>query len=187
VQTSAAARDARHGEYGPVAKTLHWLVFSLVAAQYAVAISMPDIGRETVPGTLINLHMSIGATILLVVVLRALWRLAHPVPLSTVGAAWERHVARVTHGLLYLLLAISPILGWANASARDWTIRIFGAFTLPHLVAPHARIGMLAGDVHTLLAWTLLVLIGLHVAAALYHGFVREDGVLQRMLPRPGR
>jgi len=42
---------------------------------------------------------------------------------------------------------------------------------------------MLAGDVHTFLAWTLLVLIGLHIAAALYHYFVRRDGVLQRMLP----
>ena len=42
---------------------------------------------------------------------------------------------------------------------------------------------MLAGDVHTFLAWMLVVLIGLHVAAALYHYFVRRDGVLQRMLP----
>ena len=74
-----------------------------------------------------------------------------------------------------------------NASARDWTITVFGLFTLPHVVAPHARIGMLAGDVHTFLAWTLLVLIGLHVAAALFHFFVRRDDVLQRMLPSPGR
>lgn len=178
-----APRASPRDRYGGVAKTLHWLVFALVLAQYVVAISMPDIGRNTVPGTLIDLHMSIGATILLVVVLRWLWRLARPVPLSTAGARWERRVARATHGLLYVLLAVNPILGWANASARDWTIAIFGAFTLPHLVAPRARIGMVAGDVHTFLAWTLLVLIGLHVAAALYHYLLRRDGVLQTMLP----
>jgi cytochrome b561 len=174
--------------YGGVAKTLHWLVFALVFAQFVVAIAMPDIGRGTVPGTLINLHMSIGATILLVVVLRWLWRIGHPVPLATGDMPqWEQRVARVTHALLYALLAINPVLGWMNASARDWTITLYGSFTLPHLVAPRARIGVIAGDVHTFLAWTLLVLIGLHVAAALHHGFVRRDGVLQRMLLRPAR
>ncbi|HXU66595.1 MAG TPA: cytochrome b/b6 domain-containing protein, partial [Casimicrobiaceae bacterium] len=60
--------------YGVVAKALHWLVFALVLAQFVVAIMMPDIGRGTVPGTLINLHMSIGVTILLVIVVRWLWR-----------------------------------------------------------------------------------------------------------------
>ena len=168
--------------YGRVAKTFHWLVFALVFAQYVVALAMPDIGRGTEPGTLINLHMSLGATILLVIVVRWLWRIGHPVPLSTAGPHWERDVARITHALLYLLLAVNPILGWMNASARDWKITIYG-ITLPHLVAPRARIGMVAGDVHTFLAWTLLVLIGLHVAAALYHYLLRRDGVLQTMLP----
>jgi cytochrome b561 len=174
--------------YGAVAKALHWLVFGLVLAQYVVAILMPDIGRGTVPGTLINLHMSFGALIVVALIVRWLWRIGHPVPLATGDLPhWEQPVARILHALLYLLLAVNPILGWMNASARDWTITVFGLFTLPHVVAPHARIGMLAGDVHTFLAWTLLVLIGLHVAAALFHFFVRRDDVLQRMLPSPGR
>ena len=172
--------------YGGVAKSLHWLVFALVFAQYVVAVSMPDIGRGTVPGTLINLHMSIGATILLVIVLRWLWRVRHPVPLSTVGPSWETDVARITHALLYVLLVVDPVLGWMNASARDWKITIYGIVTLPHVVAPRARIGMVAGDVHTFLAWTLLVLIVAHVAAALYHFLLRRDGVLERMLPGVG-
>lgn len=136
--------------YGRVAKCLHWLVFALVFAQYVVAITMPDVGRNTVPGTLINLHLSIGTTILAVIVVRWLWRIGHPVPLATADIqGWEQPVARGTHALLYTLLAINPILGWMNASARDWTISIFGALSLPHLVAPHALSGMIAGDIHT--------------------------------------
>ena len=170
--------------YSGVAKTLHWFVFALVLAQYVVAIAMPGIGRGTVPGTLINLHMSIGVVILAVVVLRWLWRIGHPVPLATQDLpGWKQPVARIVHGLLYALLAVNPILGWMNASARDWTITVFGLFRLPHLVAPRSTLGREAGDLHTFLAWTLLALIGLHVAAALYHYFVRNDGVLQRMLP----
>ncbi|HJU22235.1 MAG TPA: cytochrome b [Casimicrobiaceae bacterium] len=171
--------------YGALAKTLHWLVFALVFAQYIVAILMPDIGRNTRPDTLINLHMSLGATILIVVVIRWLWRTDHPVMIATTDMPrWEQRFARATHVTLYALLVITPILGWMNASARDFSIDVFGVIALPHLVAPHARIGMMAGDVHTFLAWALLVPIGLHVAAALYHYFVRRDGVLQRMLPQ---
>lgn len=174
--------------YGPVAKALHWLVVALLIAQYVFALTMPDIGRNTVPGTLINLHMSFGLTILAVVVVRWLWRIGHPIPLATRDMpSWEQPLARIVHGALYVLLAVNPILGWMNASARDWTITVFGLFQLPHLVAARSRLGLQAGDVHTFLAWTLLVLVGLHVLAALYHYFVRNDGVLQRMLPGTGR
>jgi cytochrome b561 len=170
--------------YDAVAKTLHWLVFALLHPQYVVALAMPGIGRGTVPGRLIDLHMSLGAAILAVVVLRWLWRLRHAVPLATGDMPeWERPVAGLTHGLLYVLLVVNPILGWMNASARDWTITVFGVLRLPHLVAARSPIGREAGDVHTFLAWTLAALVSLHVAAALYHHFGRHDRVLQRMLP----
>jgi len=173
--------------YGRTAKALHWLVFALVTAQFIVAIAMPEIGRGTKPDTLINLHMSLGFTILAVIVVRWLWRLGHPVPLVTADVPlWEQTSARVTHALFYVLLVVNPFLGWANASARDWDIVMFGR-ALPHLVAAKSPVGRLAGDVHMWLAWSLLALITFHVAAALYHYFVRHDGVLQRMLPGTGR
>ena len=173
--------------YGATAKSLHWLVFALVAAQFVVAFSMPNIGRDTVPATLINLHMSIGATILVVIVVRWMWRIGHPVPVAAGDLpAWERRVARTTHGLLYVLLAVDPLLGWANASARDWKITLFGVVPLPHIVAPQARAGQIAGDVHVIIAWVLLALIGMHVTGALYHYFIRRDRILQRMLPESG-
>ena len=179
--------SAAQRRYGGVAKALHWLVFALLLAQYIVAITMPNIGRGTVPGTLINLHMSIGVTILLVIAVRWLWQVDHRVlPATADTAAWEQRLARVTHALLYLFLVIDPILGWANASARDFTITVFGIVSLPPIVPAKSAIGMQAGNVHTWLGWTLLVLIGLHVAAALYHYFVRRDRVLQRMLPGGG-
>ena len=173
--------------YDPTAKALHWLVFALVAAQFVVAVAMPDIGRGTKPGTLINLHMTLGFTILAVIVVRWLWRIGHPVPTVTADVPeWEAKVASVTHMFLYALLVVNPFLGWANASARDWDIVMFGQ-AMPHLVAAQSRVGRLAGDVHVYLAWSLLVLIGLHVAAALYHYFGRRDRVLQRMLPGASR
>ena len=170
--------------YDRVAKWLHWVVFLLVFAQFVVAIAMPAPRRGTPPATLNSLHMSLGVMILVAIVGRWLWRLGHPVVVAEGAFMWEQPVARITHLLLYALLAVSPILGWANASARDWPITLFGMLTLPHLVPARSTIGRTAGAVHVFLAWTLLALIGLHIAAALYHYFIRRDQVLERMLPK---
>jgi cytochrome b561 len=76
-----------------------------------------------------------------------------------------------------------PVLGWINASWRGFPVIMFG-LELPKLVATRAPGWRWTGDVHMLLAYYgLLTLIALHVAAALYHYFVRRDRVLQRMLP----
>lgn len=171
------------GRYGPVAKSLHWLVFALVLVQFVIGWTMPEIRRGEVPGRLINLHLSFGVLIMAVVLIRLLWRRTHPVAPANEGIPpWEQTLAIAAHRLLYALLLVLPILGWAAASARDWTVRVFDLVTLPHLVPPETKIGLIAGDVHVVLSWVLLGLIGLHVAGGLYHYFVRRDRVLQRML-----
>ena len=170
--------------YGTVAKSFHWTIFVLVAIQFVIAFTMPDIEPGVVPDTLINLHLSFGALILLIVLLRLAWRLTHPIPLTTQHLpVWQALVARWTHRLFYVVLTVSPVLGWASASARNWDVSLFGIVKLPALLAPRTRIGYLAGDVHTALSWFLLGLVAVHVGAAVYHYFVLRDGVLQRMLP----
>jgi len=178
------APDSTAG-YTPVARLLHWLVVALLIVQYVVAWTMPHIGRNTVPETLINLHFSLGALVLAVVVVRLGWRWTHgePAPLDGIPP-WQVASARVLHWLLYLLLFAIPILGWINASWRGFDVSVFGLFTLPRLVATRAAGFGWTGDVHALLSYyVLLPLIGLHVLAALYHSLVRRDGVLARMLP----
>jgi len=170
--------------YTPAAKALHWLIVALVASQYVVSTLMPDVGPRTVPGTLINLHFSLGVLILLVMAVRLAHRLLHPVPLEAADApAWERSLAKVTHRIFYLILTLSPFLGWASASSHRLPVTFFGLFTLPALAEPRARWANTAGDIHAYAMWTLLAIIALHAAAALYHHFVRHDGVLRRMLP----
>src|SRR5262249_4901816 len=172
--------------YTPVAKALHWLVVLVLMLQYAVAWSMPHIGRNTVPDTLINLHFSFGMLILFLLVLRLLWRWTHSEPSPLAGlATWEVYGARAVHYLLYVLLFVGPILGWLNASYRGFDVTLFGLFRFPHLIAARASGFAWTGDVHMLLSnYVLLPLVALHVAVALYHALVRRDGLLARMLPR---
>ena len=170
--------------YSGTAKSLHWLIVALLIGQFAVAWSMPQIGRNTVPGTLINLHFSIGTLIIAVAIVRLGWRLTHPEPEPEAGLPpWQRTTARIVHWLLYVPLFLVPVLGWINASWRGFPVVMFG-LELPALVARRAPNWHWTGDVHVLLAnYALLGLVGLHVAAALYHWLIRRDGVLQRMLP----
>ena len=172
------------GGYGSIAKWLHWLVFALVLVQFVIAWTMPQIRRGVVPGKLINLHLSFGVLIMAIVLIRLLWSRAYPVaPVVENIPPWQQTLARATHWLLYGLLLVLPVLGWAAVSAREWTVRVFDLFSLPYLVSANARIGFIAGDVHVVLSWVLLGLIGFHATAGLYHYFFLRDQVLQRMLP----
>ena len=171
--------------YTRTAKFLHWLIVLLVAAQFTVGWTMPHIGRNTPVTTLISLHFSIGVLILGVAVVRLIWRMMHGEPTPEAGVPpWQVTSARIVHWALYFLLFLVPMLGWINGSWRGMPVTFFGLITMPQLVAKHASGWGWTGDVHILVAeYGLLVLVGLHVAAGLYHYFVRRDGVLQRMLP----
>ena len=179
---------ARNPGYTGTAKLLHWLILALLIVQFTVAWTMPHIGRNTPVTTLISVHFTMGVLILMVAVVRLLWRATHgePTPLDGIPP-WQTATARIVHWLLYLLLFVVPILGWANASWRGFTIVMFG-LELPKLLPTRAAGWAWTGDVHALLAYyVMLTLVGLHVLAALYHYFVRRDGVLQRMLPFANR
>jgi cytochrome b561 len=168
--------------YGPVAKIFHWLIFALLVAQYTIGSIMPHIGRKTLNEGWVAWHLSVGAAILLVIVLRFLWRLRNPVPVPSSIAPWERRLALITHWTLYALVFVMTVLGWAAANYRGWEVKFLGLVPLPALAPKGAPWAHEAGDIHNILVYVLLAFILLHVAGALFHYFVRRDQVLQRML-----
>lgn len=171
--------------YTGTAKSLHWLIVALLIAQFIFAWTMPHIGRNTPVTTLISLHFTFGVIVLAVAVVRLAWRATYGEPAPEDGLPpWQNLSARVVHWLLYALLFVIPVLGWMDASRRGMPVAMFG-LELPKLLATGKPGWNWTGDVHGLLAnYGMLGLVGLHVVAALYHHFVRHDGVLKRMLPR---
>jgi len=168
-----------------VARTLHWLTVLLIAAQFVIGWTMPDVHKDTRPEGLIAWHLGVGATLIAVMVLRVVWRLTHrPAPdhLPTLFAV----ASRITHFLLYICLLLVPLLGWINASSRGWAVRLAGVVPYPSLSSTGSPFGHEMGDVHGVLAWVLFALIVAHVLAALFHRFILKDHVMQRMLPGAG-
>ena len=177
--TRAAADVER--TYNPVAKILHWSIALLIVLQLGIGWTMPEIHKGTRPDGEIGWHLRVGVLIVLLVAARVVWRAVRP-PLGTDSDhSGMRRLASATHILLYLLMIIVPLLGWANAGSRDWAVGI-GPLQLPRLVPVGSKLGHGMGDIHGDLAVVLAVMIGLHVAAALYHQFIRKDDTLRRMM-----
>ncbi len=184
VERFSRTSTAQAPGYGGVAKFLHWLIVLLLIVQFTIAWTMPDINPRTPPSTLVDLHFSIGVTILFIALLRLLWRWRYPVPLiSDHVPVWQDWTARATHVLLYLLLFVLPILGWIDAGFRALPINFYGMVTIPPIVAASQGLAGTTGDIHTLVSYVLLGVVGLHVLAALYHHVWLRDRVFLRMLP----
>src|SRR6202162_1631245 len=137
-----------HNYSGPT-KILHWLTVILLVIQYAVGWLMPHIHRGTPTVGLVGWHLSIGTAIILLVVIRLIWHWIKPSPppLQTVSPLLQKF-ARATHSLLYLLLVAFPLMGWANASVRGWSLTFFDLVRLPSLVPKGAPIGHAFGELH---------------------------------------
>ena len=170
-------------QYGTTAKVLHWLVVALLLAQYSIGWLMPDLHRGMKPGAAMTFHVSVGTSILVLIVLRFAWRLAHPVAPESSLPPWQRLSSEVVHWLLYVLVLATTVTGWLFASFRGWSMSFFFLAPMPMLASDNAAAGKAIDGLHQAMEWALLVVIGIHVAAALAHTFVYRDRIMQRMLP----
>ena len=96
---------------------------------------------------------------------------------------WQMRAYHATHGLLYALFFIVPLVGWTYSSAAGFPIVLFGVLPLPDFVAASKPLAELIKHWHQATAFALMGLVLLHVAAALKHHWMDRDGLLQRMLP----
>ncbi|MBA4012639.1 MAG: cytochrome b [Phenylobacterium sp.] len=191
---SAQARS----HYSAVAIVLHWLIAAAIVFQVIIAWRMGG-GRTPEGFALVQLHKSIGITVLLLSLARLAWRLTHrPPPLPAGMATWEKVLAKVAHVGLYVIMIGLPITGWIMVSASRIQVPtlLYGVVPWPHVpglahVAEPAKSAWHGfGETgHEVLAWGAYVLVALHVAGALKHQlFSKDEPVLAHMAPgtKPG-
>jgi cytochrome b561 len=169
-------------QYGTTAKVFHWLVVALLLVQYLIGWLMPDVHAGP-PGAAMTFHISFGIVILTLIVLRFAWRLAHPVAPESSLPSWQRLSSEAVHWALYALVLATTLTGWLFASFRGWSISLFYLVPLPMLASKNVENVKALDGWHQAMEWTLLVLVGIHVVAAMAHVFVYRDRIMQRMLP----
>jgi len=170
-------------QYGITAKVFHWLIVALLLVQYLIGWLMPDIHRGMKPGAAMTIHVSFGLLVLILIVLRFAWRLIHPVAPESSLSPWQRLSSEAVHWLLYALVLATTVTGWLFASFRGWSMSFFYLAPMPTLAADNAAAGRTIDGLHQAMEWALLVMIGIHIAAALAHIFIYRDRIMQRMLP----
>jgi cytochrome b561 len=188
--------------YAPPARRFHWLVAGLIFLQFPIgwymmyrSEEMPGINDKGEPvkgvwddvtNLLFSSHKTIGISIFLLVLARLAYRLMNGAPKSdpSVPAALTG-VSHLVHWSIYALLILLPIGGYLGISYGNY-LDVFGIH-LPAVTAEDKKMSEQFFHLHGFGAQALLILAGLHIAAAIYHKFVRKDRVVERMLPKKSR
>jgi len=183
--------------WGSVARGLHWSLAIIIAIQIPLGFWMNDVYKAALAGEAdFNLllqislvHHTLGFVVLALAAFRLGWRFANPAPALPAGlAAYQRWLARLTQAFLYALLFVFPLSGWAALSAYsgEFPIYFFGWENVPRLVPQRPPEVLFSYEwfagIHRF-AWRIgALLLGLHIAGALWHHFGRRDRVAERML-----
>src|ERR1700679_2841095 len=171
--------------WGSVARAFHWILGLTIIGMLAFGWWMNHIPARPDRFFYRSIHADIGYLVLLLTVLRVIWRTMNPTPaLPADTPRWQRVAAWISHGALYLVVILVTMLGWAHSGARpqgDYG-SFFGLFHVPQFTSPDKAAAGFYEDLHIYAAYTLLALIVVHVGAAARHHFVKRDRVAVRMV-----
>ncbi len=177
--------------YTRVAILLHWVIAAIIIFNLGLGLIMEEMHgaprRFWIP-----IHISFGLTVLLLTLVRIGWRLTHRPPAPFEGPRWEHVAAHAAHFAIYALMLGLPLTGWAIISAHrpggPGAPEFFNLFLVPSLpVLPwleptvQKQAHDIAVDVHKIVAYIMIALLGLHVAAALKHQFIDRHPQFKRM------
>lgn len=169
--------------WGSLSRALHWVLGLAILFMLAYGWWFNHIAARPVRYFHRSIHADIGYLILLLMAIRLIWRAVNPVPAPLAGSpTWERVLARVNHWALYIVTMLVAGLGWAHSGAHkpDYA-DFFGWFRVPQFTSTDKVMADRYEDLHIYAAYLLIGLVVLHLAAALFHRFVRHDDVVARM------
>jgi cytochrome b561 len=169
--------------WGSVSRALHWVLGLVIVGMLAYGWWMNHLAARPDRFFHRSIHADIGYVILLLMVIRLIWRSINPVPAPPPDTPrWRRLAARANHWALYLITIVVAMLGWAHSGAHkpdyaDW----FGLFRVPQFTSTDKASADFYENLHIYMAYVLIALIAIHILAALYHHFIRHDSVVSRM------
>ena len=170
--------------YGATAILLHWLVAVLIVAAFALGVVMVDIpGLTPTKLRYFSWHKWLGVTVLALAALRLLWRWWRGVPPAVPMPRWQQRASAVGHAMLYGLMFAVPLSGYFYSLAAGVPVVYLGLWPMPVLIEADPVLKPLLKQLHLVLVYTLLVMVMVHLLAALKHQLIDRDGLLRRMLP----
>jgi cytochrome b561 len=176
---------ARSQRFTALQRLLHWVMAVCILAMLFIGVGMVS---TIMPKylALVSIHKPLGIAILVLALIRLVVRLRYGAPpLPADLPEPMKLAAHLSHYAFYLLMIGMPLIGWAMLSAAEYPVVLFGSVHLPPILPQSDTLHALLWDAHYYLAFAFFALILLHIAAALFHGLVRRDGVFEAMAPVP--
>ena len=179
------------GRFSPVGVALHWTMAALIFVQLGLGwvMSYMAVGGDKIAAYV--LHGTIGVAIFLIAIFRLVWRIMIPDPFNDADTmGWKTKFAYLVEHLFYVCFLLLPITGWIMWSAVPAPGRIDVLFGWPQLPLDDVAVGIrwwlmeFASDFHLALVIILMLMIPLHVGAALKHHFWDHNDVVEGMLPQ---
>ncbi|MBU2894011.1 cytochrome b [Colwellia sp. D2M02] len=171
--------------YGLIAIVIHWLMAITIFSVFGLGLYMVELTYyDTWYKGSLDLHKSIGMTLFIVLLLRMVWRFVNVTPQSADNNAsrFEKGLAHYGHIFLYILMAVLMLSGYLISTADGRAIDVFGVVSIPAIPFSFENQEDIAGEIHEILAWALIVLSAGHALAALKHHFINKNNTLVRML-----
>ncbi|PHS27170.1 MAG: cytochrome b [Methylophaga sp.] len=174
--------------YDRVQVTLHWLIAAIVFFMIGLGLYMVELpkkwelppGEESVRAFYFLLHKSMGITVAMLMILRVVWRLTHKVPpMPDTIPKWQQRAATTVHAVFYIMLLAIPLTGYLQSMYSKFHTKFWG-ITLPRMAEADKLAREQFSEIHQFLAYLLVVLIVLHVAAAIKH-HLSGSGIFDRM------
>ena len=167
--------------FAAASRLLHWLMAAMILAMLFIGVGMASTLSPRF-GVLISIHRPLGIAILVLVVVRLANRwLNPPPPLPASVPPLQRQAAYASHIALYGLMFALPLIGWGMLSAARYPIILYGPLHLPPILPRSLMLYALLRLLHTVLGYLLYATVLVHFGAALFHGLILRDGVLQSM------
>ena len=169
-------------EYGSISKIFHWTVLVLVIVMLAIAAQSTELPSGPEKLELILLHASFGLLLLFVLSARLIWRWLNITPAKMQHIPlWQHVISRTVHYGLYLMLFVQIFNGMARFATAGYKVPFFGLFEVGLPMQKDEAMNELIGDLHGIFPIVILVLLGIHILAALYHHYWLKDNTLRRM------
>jgi cytochrome b561 len=172
-------------QYGAAPQILHWLTALFVICGWLLGTFLDDLPKGPIRSSGLVIHMTLGQFVVVFLIARLVWRMANPPPPpEPTRFGWlQQAIAAFTHYVLYTLLVAVPFMGILVQLKRGHALPLFGIWDLNSPWPVDRAMAKNLLKVHEYLADALLLLAGVHAAAALMHHYLFEDRTLLRMLP----
>lgn len=171
-------------DFGLITILLHWLIAVMAFGLFALGLWMTELGYydnwyQKAP----TLHEGIGVFFFILLLIRIVWRWINPLPqpIPTLKK-WEKLSSHLAHSMLNILLLVIATSGYLIITAKGESVQVFDLFSIPATLSGFSNQEDIFGEIHLLVAWTMIVLAAGHTLAAFKHHFINKDATLKRIL-----